>query len=396
MYGDLASGHRFAVAIDPTDPYLRFVEQADTNTVDQPRWRHRFRSACAIVDRLYLRKATAMAHSISCLVPVAAEDAGFGLSATSAFAAGAVALTEPSSALGLAATLVHEHQHLKLNALHDLLPLFVESDRRYYSPWRNDPRPVAGLLHGAYAFLGVGDFWLRTCRTPSTGAHRGPHLEVARIGRQIDIACDALAGSPDLTDVGVELLTHLTRQAERWRTHDPPADIARVAGDVVTEHQVRWRLHHLAAPAAEIRALATARTGPDTGRWSPAPAPDPAPTAYGTEAPLAAAATRWAAGERLTSIIDRLVLDGRYAVAQSLLIGRVRAGATQQDWITLAVVARHTELGRWCTPLRTHPEVAYALHRELRRRGLPGDLATVARAMSNYVAGTSMSLSARR
>ena len=150
-------------------------------------------------------------------------------------------------------------------------------------------------------------------------------------------------------------------------------------------------------PATEIRGLA-AHTG-GTASWTTKPPADSAPPAYGTEDGLAAAAKRWAAGERPTSIVERLVLDGRYALAQSLLVGRIRAGAAEQDWITLAVVARHTDLVRWCPPLRTHPEVAYALYRELRRRRLPASLATVARTLagwSRYVAGTSISLSVRR
>ena len=58
-----------------------------------------------------------------------------------------------------AETLVHETQHLKLCALLDLVTLARPDDgRRYYAPWRPDPRPAGGLLQGAYAFLGVSGF----------------------------------------------------------------------------------------------------------------------------------------------------------------------------------------------------------------------------------------------
>jgi HEXXH motif-containing protein len=59
-------------------------------------------------------------------------------------------------------TLVHEIQHLKLRALLDLITLTLPDDgSRYYAPWRPDPRPVSGLLQGAYAFLAVSVFWRR-------------------------------------------------------------------------------------------------------------------------------------------------------------------------------------------------------------------------------------------
>ncbi len=400
LHSGLAAGGGWAVTVDAEDPYLRFFEPLRAADVDIPRWSRRFGTACAAVDGLYARKLTAMARSISCLVPVAAEGAEIGLSATSAAAAGAVVLTEPSSAIGLAATLVHEHQHLKLNALHDLVPLFDDDGgARFYSPWRNDPRPTSGLLHGVYAFLGVGDFWLRTCRQRSTGPRWGAHLELARITGQLSLVCDTLARCSDLTEVGSELVTHLTRQARQWRVHDPPRDVERVAGDVIAEHQVRWRLRHLTPSAAETRRLAVEQIGPRPRPQVTEPSTESSPPAYGTESGLAAAAKRWAAGERPASLVDQLILAGRYAMAQSLLMGRIRARATPADWICLAVVARHTDLARRCPPLRTHPELAYALYRELQHRQMPASLASVARCLSavgsRYVAGTSISLSAR-
>jgi hypothetical protein len=35
-----------------------------------------------------------------------------------------------------------------------------------YAPWRSGPRPLNGLLQGAYAFLGVSGFWRQQRRSP--------------------------------------------------------------------------------------------------------------------------------------------------------------------------------------------------------------------------------------
>src|SRR5690606_2824855 len=108
---------------------------------------------------------------VRALVPVSPPTGSSGVSATSVDAFGAVALSLPSDAPALAATLVHEFQHTKLSALLDLVPL-LRPDRttpeeqatsgkvaQCYAPWRPDPRPLSGLLQGVYAHLGLCGFW---------------------------------------------------------------------------------------------------------------------------------------------------------------------------------------------------------------------------------------------
>jgi uncharacterized protein len=52
--------------------------------------------------------------------------------------------------------LVHEFQHTKLFGLSDLIELIDKSDtQRLMVPWRQDPRPVEGVLHGTYAHLAL-------------------------------------------------------------------------------------------------------------------------------------------------------------------------------------------------------------------------------------------------
>ena len=72
-------------------------------------------------------------------------------------------MSEPPDPETCACTLTHELQHVKLCAVLDIVRLTVPDDgrRRYYAPWRDDPRPVAGLLQGAYALVGVTEFWRR-------------------------------------------------------------------------------------------------------------------------------------------------------------------------------------------------------------------------------------------
>ena len=65
---------------------------------------------------------------------------------------------------------MHEFQHVKLGAILDLYDLCDPADRElYYAPWREDMRPLEGLLQGTYAHLAVCEYW-RTRQKVTSGA----------------------------------------------------------------------------------------------------------------------------------------------------------------------------------------------------------------------------------
>ncbi len=57
-------------------------------------------------------------------------------------------------------SIIHEAMHLKLTLLEKALPLVKEGTlETFYSPWRDEERPIRGVLHGIYVFKGVLDFY---------------------------------------------------------------------------------------------------------------------------------------------------------------------------------------------------------------------------------------------
>jgi HEXXH motif-containing protein len=69
----------------------------------------------------------------------------------------------------VAEALVHEAAHLRLNHAAEAAPLTIGGrDTVCYSPWRDDPRPVEGVVHGVYAFSLVLGFWLEAMRNGSS------------------------------------------------------------------------------------------------------------------------------------------------------------------------------------------------------------------------------------
>lgn len=66
----------------------------------------------------------------------------------------------PLAALRVAEAVLHETMHLHLTLLEAVVDLVVPgSTALYYSPWRDEDRPVRGVLHGLFVFRAVQAFY---------------------------------------------------------------------------------------------------------------------------------------------------------------------------------------------------------------------------------------------
>jgi HEXXH motif-containing protein len=68
----------------------------------------------------------------------------------------------------IADLLVHEVAHIRLNFLRQQDPL-IEQDiggKTYFSPWRQDRRPLIGVILGVHAFLNVCHYYRRLAAMP--------------------------------------------------------------------------------------------------------------------------------------------------------------------------------------------------------------------------------------
>jgi hypothetical protein len=220
-----------------------------------------------------------IATGLTALVPLRGDQINRGVMATSMDACGALSSSLPADAMALAVGLVHEFQHGKLGALMDLVPLFTgRDDELFYAPWRDDPRPLGGLLHGAYAFLGVTDFWIvrRHYDESLTGYAQ---FEFARWRERVSRVIDVLAGSGRLTEAGGALARGMRGTVRLWWTETVPAEIAEMARLAAEDHRIGWRIRNLLCDPEAVARLVDA--------WS---AGEPAP-------PLTTARTL--AGERV-------------------------------------------------------------------------------------------------
>lgn len=231
------AGQVLDVEIDDRTPYRWFAAPEPPHPLEPDElsaWRKDLDHAWELLTRWHPGFAAELTAGLVTLAPVPRASGLVGASAGWAFGATAVAKAE--SPVHLAATLVHEMQHSKLNAVLDLVVLHTrDDDVRTYAPWRDDPRPLTGLLHGIYAFTSTVEFWWahRTC-TPEaafTFVHRR---------MQVEAAIEDLATASDLTESGARLVASAAQRLRRCSPNDVSREAIEKAKAALANHWARW------------------------------------------------------------------------------------------------------------------------------------------------------------
>ncbi|WP_433246021.1 HEXXH motif domain-containing protein [Streptosporangium sp. CA-135522] len=237
------------VTLDDLDPYRlpKGGPAGRQGPVAARRWERVLEEGWSLLVAHHPKVAAEISAATTTLVPMRSP-AGRQVSATSRTAFGAVALSLPKDGRTLASVLAHEVQHAKLWALLDLLPLVNAAEEpdwpRWYAPWRDDPRPLVGLLQGAYAHLAVADFW-RTQRFLDQGEQAlRAHADYARWRQQTGEVVTTLLESGRLSPAGVEFVTGMAATLESWKGDDIPFDAMRRARAAALNHRAQWGRRH--------------------------------------------------------------------------------------------------------------------------------------------------------
>jgi HEXXH motif-containing protein len=236
-------GVRIDVALDERDPdRMPGAALARRPLTDEEFacWRATLGSAWTLLVGRHRAVAEEIRSLITALTPLTAPVAGEA-SATSKEAVGNVGVSTPRDVRGLAVTLAHEVQHVKLTALIDIVALTLPDDGgRYYAPWREDPRPLAGLLQGVYAHLGVVGFW-RAERAAGDDDAGHAHVEFARWRAATARTIATLRASGRLTEAGEAFVAGMDGTLREWCAEPVPADAEARAAAAADRHLARWR-----------------------------------------------------------------------------------------------------------------------------------------------------------
>jgi uncharacterized protein len=199
---------------------------------------------CKAWPLLEPRVAEEFTQVVTTIVPCTSQPEGH-VSMSSRENFGAIAMSPSPETSTLGATLTHELHHLKLFAVMEIIQLYLPDDgRRYYAPWREDPRPAGGLLQGAYAFLGVTGFWRwRRQFTSGTAATRCLS-EFARWRSATAEVIRTLLASGQLTTAGIEFVQGMDRTLAVWGRESVPTDAQEAADRQAKAHRTRWQMRN--------------------------------------------------------------------------------------------------------------------------------------------------------
>ena len=124
-----------------------------------------------------------------------------------------VSVCEDDSAISnirVAESILHEAMHLKLSLVEKAMPLVEEgSIERFYSPWRNEYRPLRGVLHGLFVFRAILDFYhdsMPNALLPEMKKFINDRLE--EINSELSLLHD-FPNTNGLTSIGKELALRL-------------------------------------------------------------------------------------------------------------------------------------------------------------------------------------------
>ncbi|MEV5959845.1 HEXXH motif domain-containing protein [Streptomyces sp. NPDC051987] len=375
-------GRPMTLWLDDIDPYRDLGEPLPPQRLGKDelaRWQERFDGALDLLADIDPGTAAAMAVGLRTIARVRRSSAWTVFSASSSDAFGGLLSSLPPDPVSFAVTLVHEFQHTKLGALLHLFTLERDDGTaRHYAPWRPDPRPLSGLLQGAYAFLGITDFWCRYLDQAPPDGRPPAEFEFALRRRQTQEAVHILLADPALTAHGRRFLHGMAGRLPAWWSDARiRPEIAALAEFAATDHRTGWRIRHLAPAPDDVRALArsfTAGAAADARIAASTVVPDPvAPWSQARDGLIRQRLAVPDAGDRpVPSVADRALVAGDPSAAEAY--ARLLAGDPEDAdaWtgLVLALGAR---------PLLHRPELPRAVHRELRMTGTAADPRDVAR-----------------
>lgn len=342
-------------------------------------WQRLLTASWQVLVRDHPDRAAELSAGFVAIVPLVPDQTGNAMSITARDAFGAMCAAPIGTGRTFADNLIHEFQHSKLYALADIVPLHTaDAAPVHYSPWREDPRPLEGLLHGAYSFIGVAGYWDMERRLLDDGVERdNAEFEFWRSSRQVLAVIDVLLDSGHLTEAGTRFVLGMAAAAGCWQAGSDPRQ-RRLADLAVADHRIRWRLRNRSPESETVRRLA------DGWRSGTACPQDPA----GVPAKVLPSSSKQPMSDRVRLIqrwlrqpaaLDEVSAGGRVGPADAALLRGDRDRAYEgylslvadgpddiEAWAGLALSRHATDFRGVDAPVWATPEVLFALHRELR------------------------------
>lgn len=239
---DVPGAPPLGVLVEDCDPHRDVFHVPATGRLsgsELARWEGELGRAWQLLSRYAPARAEELTVGLHSIVPLSKQQPETARSATSTTTVGVIGLDLPAGPADLAITLVHEFQHSKLAALHDIVPLHhPSSDAVHRVPWRADARPMSGAIQGVYAFLGVADTWRALRAEPALA--EVAELRFAETLAFLRDPARQIAASPLLTPTGRRFAEGVVAAVEALQAVTVSAAARQAAERSLAAHRAQW------------------------------------------------------------------------------------------------------------------------------------------------------------
>lgn len=209
------SGDGLTVVVEDGDPYRdchNWQPVGRLSDAQADAWKAELSRAWQLIQVEAPRYVAGLRAGLRAVVPLQPAASGHKAS-TARHAFGAVAASY-APAPALAVMLVHEFQHGKLGAVLDQVDLFdPRCDTKLAVGWREDLRPIEGVLQGTFAHLAVADIWRARA---AVGSDPEAETHYAQYRDWTSDAIEALRRSRALTRLGERFVDQMASVIDGW------------------------------------------------------------------------------------------------------------------------------------------------------------------------------------
>lgn len=234
--------------VDAWIPAARFSSHSVTPAAreDLPTWVKALEDAARVVERVTPGTASMIGWIVRSFVPVVSPSDQLACSMSDAALPSAIMSTIDGPPV-LAESIVHEFRHNLLHQLERAYPIFEATspkEARFYSPWRDDPRPLSGILHALFVFVDVCAIHAGVLDKRIGQAHdrADSSVRLAANIRRIRIALDEFRTHACLTPFGrgfADGIEHACDSFDPALAGLPQEAVAQAERDV-RDHRARW------------------------------------------------------------------------------------------------------------------------------------------------------------
>jgi HEXXH motif-containing protein len=197
-------------------PEFARAKSAGSNSAAREHVEHGVCDALSLLRRIWPQSVPDLLVVVRGVVAITAPS-GVTYSASAPAVPGAILLTvrENEAPEIVAECLIHEAAHVKLDTLWSLAPMLTNgSEARFRHPWREDMRPMRGVLLGAHAFLNVAEMDRRGLAS-GIEAMQSPH-QFKRRREELGVAMATLAADAAYTPLGRRIHEDMNAVIAGW------------------------------------------------------------------------------------------------------------------------------------------------------------------------------------